>query len=107
MLTELIEYVKDECNIPYVEDNEAVLDGSFTVSPIMTDGLTGDGAVQCVVNHYAIDMFFISKLEAINSATAVWKLLNSKKQYCSGAPDYTFEVDAGFWHASILAQEVN
>lgn len=105
-MDELIEFIKSTINIPCIEQNEAVMDGSFALSPYMSQGLSGNGEIASVTNYYAIDIFFEDKKLAVENAITLWKALNANKKYCSQSPDYTYEQDAEMWHAVVRAQEV-
>lgn len=102
----LIEFIKNTLNIPYIEENEAVMDGCFCLSPYTSTGLSGNGQITSVTNYYAIDIFYEDKKIAVAQSIKLWKELNSQNNYCSQSPDYTYEQGAEMWHAVVRAQEV-
>lgn len=106
-MDDLIELIQNTLGIPCISENEAVLDGSFCISPYFTDGLIGDGCVASVTNYYTVDIFYEDKKLLVVQTIALWKLLNSKNKYCCQSPDYTYEQNAEMWHAVVRAQEVS
>lgn len=102
----VINFISTSLQIPYIEEEAAVMDGSFCLSPYMTEGLEGNGEIQSVTNLYAIDLFYRDKRHAVRNATLLWKMMNAEKNYCCDSPTYVLEQAAGLWRASLRAQEV-
>lgn len=106
MTDRIIELVKDALNIPYIDENNAIMDGSFTVSPYITDSLVGDGNPVNITVYSTIDLFYLSKTDAVNNGILLFKTLCEENGICCENPDFTYENDGKIWRSSVRVQEV-
>lgn len=97
--------VKEILNIPCVKEGQAIMDGSFIVSPYMTNSLKGSGLVQSISLSSSIDIFYVNKEDAVNDGIKLYKELCLNGIVCQ-EPDFTYENDAHYWRTTMLVQEV-
>lgn len=102
-MDKLIDLIGEFLNIPEIEPNEAVQDGSFQISPIRTDGLRGDGKFCTMQDVFSVNLFYANKLEMMADVKALVNHLIDHKYKCS-APDYTYEMNGGIWRANIQVE---
>lgn len=102
----LIETIKDCLQIPFIEESNAVMDGSFTVAPYLTDSLMADGAPQSISIYSSVDLFYVNRNDAINNGIKLFKALNDIQGCFCDNPDFTFENEANFWRTTLRVQEV-
>lgn len=102
----LIDTIKDCLQIPFIEENHAVMDGSFTVTPYITDSLFGNSVPQSISVYSSVDLFYEKRTDAVNNGIKLFKALNNAQNIFCDNPDFTFEQDANLWRTTLMVQEV-
>ena len=102
----LIEKIESCLSIPRISEGGAVMDGSFTTEPYITDSLRGDGEPYCVTLFTTVNLFYRTQDDAVSNAIKLYKALNSEKGIVTDEPDFTWESEAQYWRASLRVQEV-
>jgi len=102
----LIETIRDCLQIPFIEENNAVMDGSFTVEPYYADSFFGDGAPQNVSIYSSVDLFYVNRNDATSNGIKLFKALNEVQGCFCDNPDFTFEKEANLWRTTLRVQEV-
>jgi len=100
-MRELRDLIEDLLSIPYVEENTPVFDGSYALVPWLTSGLQGDGLVRTTKTSLYVELFYVDKMDCVNSAISLWKSICATQGMTASDPDYTYEEDANMWRASI------
>ena len=93
--------------IPYIDENTPVFDGSFTMTPIYNNGLSGNGIVKTSTTLLNVDLFYTDKIDCVDSAVKLWRTISETKGMASEAPDYTYEESANMWRATLAIELVN
>lgn len=96
----LIEEISDFLNIPHLEPNQAVQDGSFQIAPISSNGVRGNGMFQNLRDYVSVNLFYTDKKEMVHDVKSLVYHLQELQYICS-APDYTYEINGGIWRANI------
>lgn len=99
-------FISQTLQIPYIEPNNAVMDGSFTIEPFITSSLMGGGSVQNVVLNSSVNLFYRSQTDAVNNGIALFKALNDESGVFCEDPDFTYETESNYWRTSMNVQEV-
>lgn len=98
-MDKLIDTIRKELSIPYISEEDTVMDGSFLVSPIITNGIKGDGKFQSVYDLVVVDLFFSDKRDALKASRKMLGALPDK--YIIGNPDYTYEKNCKMWRMTV------
>ena len=101
----LIDFLGDNFSIAYIEENDAVMDETFMITPITTESFKGNGQPQSIVDYYAVEIFFKDKSLAVSSGKIIWKELLKNKYFCDD-PQYTFEKEAEFWRVTLRVRQI-
>lgn len=102
----LIEKIEECLSIPRISESGAVMDGSFTTEPYITDSLRGSGEPTCITLFTTVNLFYRVQNDAVSNAINLYKALNSEKGIVTDEPDFTWESEAQYWRASLRVQEV-
>lgn len=105
-MNELNKFITELLQIPFIEENQAVVDGSFTVEPYMVDSLKGDGEVQNVSVLSTVNLFYWNRCDAVDNGILLFKKLCESNNFFCDNPDFTFENEAKFWRTTLRVQEV-
>lgn len=102
-----LETIVKEClNIPCVKEGQAIMDGSFIISPYISSSLMGSGEPQSISLSSSIDLFYVNKDDAVNEGFKLFIELCSKNGISCQDPDFTYESEAHYWRTTLLVQEV-
>lgn len=102
-----LETIVKEClNIPCVKEGQAIMDGSFILSPYMANSLRGSGSPQSISLSSSIDLFYTSKEDAVEQGLKLFTELCSTSGVSCQEPDFTYENEAHYWRTTLLVQEV-
>lgn len=99
-IDELIELIGSTLNIPYIEENNAVMDGSFTLAPYMSNAEYGDGKAISISDMYGFNIFYSDKSDAMTATKTIWSVLNQNNIRMS-FPTYLWEPNANIYRASM------
>lgn len=105
-MSDLQTFIEDCLNIPYIPENQAIMDGSFMITPYMVESLKGDGKVQNVTVLSSVELFYEDKSDAVENGILLSSLLNEENNYVADDPDFTFENEAQIWRTTVRVQEV-
>lgn len=100
-MTDLIEVIKDKLDIPCVEPGDAIMDGCFLATPYWTSGVRGNGKLLELNDYVLVDLFYRDRTECLNNTKGLISELNINPRYSFENPSYSYEEDAGLYHASI------
>ena len=98
--------IKACLTIPMIAEDGAVMDGSFTTEPYITDSLRGNGEPTCVTLFTTVNLFYRKKDDAVSNGIKLYKSLNSESGIVTDEPDFTWEREAQYWRTSLRVQEV-
>lgn len=90
--------------IPYIDEETPVFDGSFTLSPYIADGLSGNGEVMSTTTKLYVELFYTDKFTLVENALKLWKEISKAKGMAVESPDYTYEANAQMWRASLSVE---
>lgn len=76
------------------------MDGSFTLEPIISDGLRGNGVIQSSIDYYAVNLFYSDKKELVSDARKLCRILLQDGMICD-TPSYTYEREADIWRGML------
>lgn len=96
----LKKFIENTLDIPEINEDEAVYDGSFMIVPYMVSGLKGNGVPQTAVISASLELFYKDKTELVEKAIEMWKALAENK-YVVSDPDYVYENNADLWRGTI------
>lgn len=102
-MDKLQEFIEDKLNIPYITEEDAVLDGCFMLVPISTSGIRGNGKPLNAVTSVSLELFYSEKSNAVNNALYLWFELNANGYHASD-PNYTYEKNASGYRASMYVE---
>ena len=102
----LIEKIESCLSIPRISESCAVMDGSFTTEPYITDSLRGSGEPTCITLFTTVNLFYRTQDDAVSNGIKLYKALNSEKGIVTDEPDFTWESEAQYWRTSLRVQEV-
>ena len=102
----LVDKIESCLTIPHIDEDNAVMDGSFTTAPYITDSLRGDGEPSCITLFTMVNLFYRSKTDAVTNGIKLFKSLNSEPGIVTDEPDFTWENEAQYWRTSLRVQEV-
>lgn len=102
----LIEKIEECLNIPHIDESGAVMDGSFTTEPYITNSLRGDGEPTCITLYTTVNLFYRTKSDAVSNGIVLFKALNKEEGIVTEEPDFTWESEAQYWRTSLRVQEV-
>lgn len=106
-MNDLKDLIVSTLEIPYIDESTPVFDGSFTMTPIYNNGLSGNGIVKTSTTTLNADLFYEDKINCVNSAVKLWKAISETKGMASEAPDYTYEENAQMWRATLSIELIN
>lgn len=98
--------IKECLAIPLIAEDGAVMDGSFTIEPYITDSLRGDGEPTCITLLSTVNLFYRAQADAVSNGIKLFKSLNSESGIVTDEPDFTWEREAQYWRTSLRVQEV-
>lgn len=102
----LKDYIKNLLNIPFIAENQAIMDGCFTIGPYIVGSLRGDGGVQSITINSTVNLFYKNRTDAVKKGILLFKeLCNEENIFCDD-PDFTFENEANIWRTTMRVQEV-
>lgn len=81
------------------------MDGSFTMEPIISAGLRGNGLIQSAVDYYAVNLFYSDKGELVANAKELCKMLLQEGNICD-MPNYNYEKEGGIWRGILRVGQI-
>lgn len=81
------------------------MDGSFTLEPIISGGLRGNGCIQSEVDYYAVNLFYSDKRELVAGAKKLCKKLLQEGNICD-MPNYTYEKEGEIWRGMLRVGQI-
>lgn len=105
-MDDLIEILKKELNLPYIEEDDAAFDGCFAVSPFMSSGLSGNGRIVSDYDSYQLDIFMSSKKQLMRKSKDLCSVASGYKGIFLSDPQYNFETNSKLWRTVITVQKV-
>ena len=103
-MNDLKELIVSILGIPYIDEATPVFDGSFTLSPYIADGLSGNGEVMSTTTKLYVELFYNDKFTLVENALKLWKEISKAKGIAVESPDYTYEANAQMWRASLSVE---
>lgn len=76
------------------------MDGSFTLEPVISDGLRGNGMIQSVIDYYTVNLFYSDKKELVADAKKLGRILLQDGMICD-MPSYIYEREADIWRGML------
>lgn len=76
------------------------MDGSFTLEPITSDGLRGNGVIQSGIDYYAVNLFYFDKKELVVVTKRLCSTLLQDGMICD-TPSYVYEREADIWRGML------
>ena len=98
--------IKTCLTIPLIGESGAIMDGSFTTEPYITDSLRGSGEPTSISLFTTVNLFYRTKADAVSNGIKLYKSLNSESGIFTDEPDFTWESEAQYWRTSLRVQEV-
>ena len=98
--------IKECLSIPLIGESGAIMDGSFTTEPYITDSLRGNGEPTSISIFTTVNLFYRAKADAVSNGIKLFKSLNSESGIFTDEPDFTWEREAQYWRTSLRVQEV-
>lgn len=99
-MNSLIELVKEKINAAYLKEDQAVTDGTFVATPVLTTGIRGNGRTRSRVTQVALDFFYENKIESINKANEIKKILEEAHYICTD-PSFSYERNACMYRITL------
>lgn len=106
-MNDLKELIVSILGIPYIDEATPVFDGSFTLSPYIADGLSGNGEVMSTTTKLYIELFYVDKFVLVENALKLWSEISKAKGMAIESPEYTYEANAQMWRASLQVELIN
>lgn len=103
-MDDLIKIISEGLNIPYIEEEDAIIDGSFGIEPWMSSALIADGQPQNITDNMTVYLYFTTKSEAIAAVHTLWPILTANHIAVS-QPDYTWQEGGSLWMASLRIEK--
>lgn len=100
-MNKLISAIQSAVAIPYIEEQDPVIDGCFAITPFITTSLKGNGAVQEISDGLALDIFYKRKADCVSQTREIYKALSTVSNYVVEEPEYTYQQEARMYSSSI------
>ena len=81
------------------------MDGSFTLEPIISGGLRGNGVILSGIDYYSVNLFYSDKAELVTSAKELCNGLLQEGMICD-TPSYTYEREGGIWRGMLQVGQI-
>ncbi|MCM1467498.1 MAG: hypothetical protein NC086_05070 [Alistipes sp.] len=81
------------------------MDGSFTLTPIISSGLRGNGVIQSDIDYYSVNLFYSDKTELVIHAKGLRNRLLQEGMICD-TPSYTYEREGGIWRGMLQVGQI-
>lgn len=91
--------------IPYISEEDTVMDGSFTLAPVISNGLRGNGMIQSEIDYYAVNLFYSDKKELVADTKKLCSTLLQEGMICD-TPNYTYEREGGIWRGMLRVGQI-
>ncbi len=99
-IDELKERIKNILEVPYISEEDTVMDGSFTMEPVISGGLRGNGTIQSSIDYYMVNLFYSDKKELVVNTKRLCSELLHMGMICD-TPDYTYEKEGRIWRGRL------
>ena len=97
--------ITDKLNMPCLNDEDEIYDKTFVSTPILTNGLFGNGAVKGRYICKSIDIFMSNRDELKSTSIGIVEEVRKNGYVCSEI-NFQYEKNAGLWRATFTAYEM-
>lgn len=96
----LNEKISELLNIPYISEDDVVdRHGCFTLTPLLSSGLVGDGAPAHEDDHIRVNVFYANQFTMMKKTKELRKELLKLHKVIVSDPSYTYEKEWKVWRA--------
>lgn len=95
----IIDLIENTIDIPYIEENDAVQDGCFAITPYLTSFLRGDGVPVASNTQMEVTVFYESKIALVEACKNIIVLLSENNFICSDL-SYTHDSNGNLYRAN-------